>query len=181
MMTWRFVLLLVLFVTPVWAGPLSVEERAAEREALFSELRVAKTEPLGRAAEDRVWRFWMEGPSEKATALVTKAMERRRWYDFAGALKILNEVVKIAPNWAEGWNQRAFIHFLRESYDKSLEDLERAIELEPKHFAALSGKARILMRQGRIKLGQEVLREAVKLHPWLKERDMLLLQPGEEL
>ncbi len=157
------------------------DERAQERTNLFNDLRTAPNEAIGRAAEERIWRFWVTGPSEDATALVAKAMERRRWYDFAGALKLLDDAVKIAPEWAEAWNQRAFIHFLRESYEKSLEDLDKALEREPMHFAAMSGKARIFMRQGRIELGQRVLRQAVKIHPWLRERDLLLASPEKKL
>lgn len=168
----RFALISALLASPVFAG---------EREDLFDALGQAKTEVVGRAAEDAIWKFWMIGPNEEATALVARAMERRRWYDFAGALEILNEAVEKAPEWAEAWNQRAFIHFLRENYDKSLDDLERALELEPKHFGALAGKARILMRQGRMELGQKFLRQAAEIHPFLKERSMLIKLPEEEL
>lgn len=156
------------------------EDREKVRVSLFDELRQAPSEAVGRAVEDRIWWFWMKGPTVEASELVKKAMERRRWHDFAGALKILDEAVKIAPEWSEVWNQRAFIHFLRENYDKSTEDLDRALELEPMHFAAMSGKARILMRQGRMRTGQKILRKAVKIHPWLKERDMLLEQPPRD-
>src|SRR5690606_31046067 len=94
------------------------------------------------------------------------------------ALAILDGVVADAPDYAEGWNQRAFIRFLRDDPDGSLEDIERTLALEPLHFAALAGKAMILMRQGRIEPGQEALRRAVEIHPWLKERAMLLPPPG---
>ena len=50
---------------------------------------------------------------------------------------------------------------------------------EPQHFAALAGQATILMRQGRMELGQKALRRAVEIHPWLKERSMLIPLPGE--
>ncbi|GAA6212481.1 hypothetical protein NBRC116602_22220 [Hyphomicrobiales bacterium 4NK60-0047b] len=150
-------------------------------EALYIELKNSKTESAARAIEDRIWQSWIIGPNAEATDLLAKAMERRRAYDFAGSLEILNKVVEKTPDWAEVWNQRAFVHFLREEFDKSLEDADRAIELEPNHFGALAGKAQILMSQGRTGLGQKALRKAIKLHPFLKERALLIEIPGQEL
>ena len=147
---------------------------------LFERLRNAMTEQEGRLAEDAVWRLWMEAaPSRTVARAVDEAMDARESYDFNRALAILDDVVSQAPDYAEGWNQRAFIRFLKDDLDGSLEDIERALELEPKHFAALAGKAIILMRQGRMDLGQAALRLAVEIHPWLKERSMLIPVPGE--
>lgn len=151
-----------------------------DRAELFRRLRNAQTEREGRMAEDAVWRMWMaEGPSAAIRESVAEAMRRREAYDFAGALAILDRVVADAPGYAEGWNQRAFIRFLRDDPDGALDDIERALALEPLHFAALAGKATILMRQGRVEPGQQALRRAVEIHPWLKERGMLIPLPGE--
>lgn len=150
-------------------------------EKLYSELKQSKTESAARAIENKIWQNWVIGPNTEVTNLLAKAMERRRAYDFAGSLEILKIVVAKSPNWAEVWNQKSFVHFLREEFDKSLEDADRAIELEPNHFGALAGKAQILMSQGRTELGQAALRKAIKLHPFLKERALLIEIPGQEL
>jgi tetratricopeptide (TPR) repeat protein len=88
-------------------------------------------------------------------------------------------VVKQAPDYAQGWNQRAFILFLQEKYDQSLSDIEKALELEPRHFGAMAGQARILMRQCRFVTGQKTLKQAVKIHPFLRERSMIV-ETGEK-
>lgn len=166
-------------LTALLLGRTAWAEDAPDREALFRRLREARTERQGRMAEDAVWRMWMaQAPTAAIREAVAEAMRRREAYDFAGALAILDRVVADAPDYAEGWNQRAFIRFLRDDPDGSLEDIERALALEPRHFAALAGKATILMRQGRMETGQEALRRAVAIHPWLKERSMLLPPPG---
>ncbi len=163
------------------AGPAPAQD-GPDRAALFRRLRQAGTEREGRMAEDAIWRLWMdEGPTAAIREAVAEAMRRREVYDFAGALAILDRVVADAPDYAEGWNQRAFIRFLRDDPDGSLDDIERALALEPLHFAALSGKAIILMRQGRMEAGQSALRRAVEIHPWLKERGMLIPVPGEPM
>lgn len=153
-----------------------------ERGRLFEELLNAPTETAARTAEDAIWKMWMaQGPTAQVRRDVAEAMRARENYDFDKALGILDGVVAAAPDYAEGWNQRAFVHFLKENLDESLSDLQRALELEPKHFAALAGKALVLMRQGRMELGQQALREAIAIDPWLKERHMLIPVPGEVL
>ncbi len=101
-------------------------------------------------------------------------MERRSAYDYAGAIAILDRLVALAPDWAEAWNQRATMRFLADDLDGSLADCERVLELEPKHFGALSGQALILMRQGRFDTAQSILRKAVEIDPFLAERALLV-------
>lgn len=154
--------------------------QARNRRMLFQRLRLAATEREGRRAEDAVWRMWMDAaPTPEVAEAVAEAMRRRERYDWDQALEILNGVAAAAPGYAEGWNQRAFIRFLKQDFDGALEDIERALALEPLHFAALAGRATILMQQGRIGPGQTALRRAVEIHPWLKERSMLIPPPGE--
>jgi tetratricopeptide (TPR) repeat protein len=175
-------LLATAVLAPVFTAmpPASAQEDvAAVRARLFERLLRAPTEADGRAAEDAIWRFWMaQGPTAEIRKDIDRAMARRSAYDFAGAKAILDRVVEAAPLYAEGWNQRAFILFLQDELDGSLADIDRALALEPLHFGALSGRAHVLMRQGRMELGQKALREAVAIHPWLKERSMLIPVPG---
>ncbi|MBX3529320.1 MAG: tetratricopeptide repeat protein [Rhizobiaceae bacterium] len=169
----------IAFAPPAVVPATAQEDAAAVRERLFERLLRAPTEADGRAAEDAIWRFWMaQGPTAEIRKDIDRAMARRSAYDFAGAKAILDRVVEVAPGYAEGWNQRAFILFLQDELDESLADIDRALALEPRHFGALSGRAHVLMRQGRMELGQKALREAVAIHPWLKERSMLIPVPG---
>jgi Tfp pilus assembly protein PilF len=179
-------LLALAVAQPGWSEtappPPGAEAKQAEMDALFAALAAAPTEAEGRVAEDRIWRRWIVGPDRAATDRLAEAMSRIRGYDFAGAIEILDPLIAEQPGWAEPWNQRAFARFLRDEPDLALDDLDRALELEPRHFGALSGKAIVLMGMGRMRLGQQALREAVALHPWLKERNMLLPVPqGDDI
>ncbi|MEM8839625.1 MAG: tetratricopeptide repeat protein [Pseudomonadota bacterium] len=159
------------------------EDKAVERERLFALLKDTQSEAGGRFVADKIWRNWLaSAPSAEVRELVEKSMERRRWYDYDGARTLLNEAIEKAPDYSEGWNQRAYINFLQEKFDEALEDIEKALELEPKHFGALSGKARILFHQGRQELAREALLIAVAIHPWMYERFLLgqIPAPGQE-
>jgi tetratricopeptide (TPR) repeat protein len=180
-----YVLLVATSLLAPAGGAGAVEPVEAERteqthrDRLFDQLKKARTEAEGRAIEHAIWEMWMaEAPTPEIARTVKQAMDARESYDYERALKLLDGVVAAAPTYAEAWNQRAFIRFLREDFDGALEDVEQALKLEPRHFAALSGRALVLMRQGRMEAGQKALREAVEIHPWLKERSMLIPEPG---
>ena len=161
------------------AGVERTEE--ARQDRLFEQLKNARTETEGRAVENAIWEMWMaQAPTPAIARDVKNAMDARESYDFNRALMLLDGVVAAAPNYAEGWNQRAFIRFLKEDPDGALEDIDRALELEPRHFGALAGRGIILMQQDRAQLGQKALREAIEIHPWLKERSMLIPEPKPE-
>ncbi len=110
-----------------------------------------------------------------------RGIERREAYDFEAAYGALDELVSYCPEYAEGYNQRAFVQFLRADYASALEDLELALKLSPTHIAALSGKALSLMGLGRMDAAQAMLREALALNPWLPERSMLIEPAGEDI
>ncbi|RUM96041.1 tetratricopeptide repeat protein [Pseudaminobacter arsenicus] len=150
------------------------------QQRLFESLKNARTEVEGRAIENAIWEMWMaQAPTQDIARSVKDAMDARESYDYDRALALLDAAIAAAPDYAEVWNQRAFIRFLKEDFDGALIDIEKTLTLEPRHFAALSGRALVLMRQGRMELAQQALREAVAIHPWLKERSMIIPEPGE--
>ena len=108
-------------------------------------------------------------------------MSRRASYDFLGARAVLGRLVDYCPDYAEGYNQRAFASYLASDYEAALADLDRALEILPNHVAALSGKSLTLMGLERFDEAQQVLREAVALNPWLQERALLVEPIGTDL
>lgn len=167
---------------PSFAGDLAPPATADEAygKRLFESLRNAHSEVEGRAIENAIWEMWMaQAPTEEIARSIRDAMDARESYDYTRALALLDAAVTAAPDYAEAWNQRAFVRFLREDFEGSLTDIDRALQLEPRHFGALSGRALVLMRFGRMEAAQRALREAVAIHPWLKERALIIPEPGE--
>ncbi|NNU79758.1 hypothetical protein HMH01_04810 [Halovulum dunhuangense] len=177
---------LLLALVPFLAGPAlaacpPVDDRADLRAELLTGILNAGSEAEARQLSDRLWQVWTTAPDSFAQSLLDRGMSRREAYDFAAAEEIFDELIAYCPDYVEGYNQRAFIRFLRENYDGSLADLDVVLAADPFHFAALSGRALNLMRQGRMDLGQQALRDALRLNPWLPERNMLIPQPGDRL
>ena len=140
---------------------------------LLAEVREAKTEREGRAVSDRMWALWVIAPDTDAQELLDTGMSRREIFDFDGASKAFDALIAYCPDYAEGWNQRACVNFLRQDFEKALVDLDQALLLTPVHIGALSGKALTLLSMGESDEGQRVLRDALALNPWLQERAYL--------
>nr|WP_309501442.1 tetratricopeptide repeat protein [uncultured Roseovarius sp.] len=142
-------------------------------EALIAAAQAAPDQQAGREISNAMWEYWTVAPDQYAQELLDTGMERREAYDFAGALKAFHALVDYCPDYAEGYNQRAFAHFLREEYAEALPDLERAITLVPQHVAARTGLALTLMRLQRTGEAALALRAALEMNPWLGERSLL--------
>ena len=154
---------------------------AADETRLFENIREAENEMAARPFSNGLWELWTMAPDEPAQELLDQGMSARASYDFLRATEALDKLVDYCPNYAEGYNQRAFVNFLREDFESALLDLDRAIALSPRHTGALTGKALTLIGLGRDAEAQLLLREAVALHPWLGERHLITDPPGEEL
>lgn len=101
--------------------------------------------------------------------------------DLLGARDALDTLVAYCPEYAEGWNQRAFVHFRVQDYEAALADLDMAQELNPRHLGVLTGKALTLIGLGREAEAVPVLRAALALNPYLSERALLDRILGEDI
>jgi len=164
-----------------WAECAALPDIAEPSARLILELREAEDEMAAREFSAGLWELWLTAPDAKAQAMLDEGIARLRIADHDGAEAAFSELVAYCPDYAEGYNQRAFSAFLRGDYGQALEDLDRALNRSPAHVGALSGKALTLMGLGRIDAGQGVLREALRLNPWLSERRLLIEKPGEDL
>ncbi len=83
------------------------------------------------------------------------------------ALQMLDAVVELAPDYAEGWSRRAYVFYRQSDYDRAVGDLRRALALEPNHFKALEGLARILRESGQKKSALKVYEQLLRIHPYM--------------
>jgi len=138
---------------------------------LFDTLATADNQRAAQETEGKIWQSWFgQSPSADVRAALDAGMKRREAYDYESAEQHFDLVVEWAPNFAEGYNQRAFIRFLRDNLAGAKTDLERALELEPRHFGALTGMFHVLLRQDRQRAAFGMLQRAVEIHPWIQER-----------
>ena len=149
------------------------ESAAKERAALFTALAAAKDDAEAREIEERLWTFWRSLADDESRQLLEQSREAQLRFDYAESLIYNKEVVKHAPQFAEGWNQLGYVYFLAGQYDASLNAIEHVLALEPMHYAALAGKGIILYYAGKVEAAQAPLKRALAINPWLKERNLI--------
>jgi tetratricopeptide (TPR) repeat protein len=177
---------LALLLLSLAAGPLAAQgcpappDHSDRIDTLLAEVRAAETEAEAQRITNVMWELWSEAPDEEAQAVLDRGMAKRAGFDLLGAIGDFDRLIAYCPDYAEGYNQRAFALFIRGDYPQALEDLDRTLALNPTHVAAMAGRALTLMGLGRMDDGQAALRAALALHPWLPERRMLL-DRGQEL
>ncbi|MEO0866580.1 MAG: tetratricopeptide repeat protein [Pseudomonadota bacterium] len=146
---------------------------SSELSEVIEMARIAPDERGGQVASDKMWDIWLRAPDTAAQEVLDRGMRQRGNFDFVGAYESFDALVAYCPDYAEGYNQRAFISFLREDYNAALVDLDRALALSPDHVGAQSGRALTLMNLGRRDDARAQLEAALDNNPWLGERHLL--------
>ncbi len=177
----RISALLAVLAAPAFADCPPVVDYTAEMDLLIAEAQRAETAQGGRYAAQAMWAVWMKAPDQKAQDLLNRGLSHLGSGDLTPAREVFSELVDYCPDYAEGYNQRAFVAFLRNDFPEALRDLDKAIARSPRHVAAISGKALTLQSMGRFEESQKVLREALALNPWIPERRYLKEIPGEDI
>lgn len=170
----------VLAGVPVWAECPPPPDHADALTALIERVKDAPDERSAKIISNEMWEIWADAPDTRAQELLDEGMVRREAYDFAGAVDAFDALIDYCPEYAEGYNQRAFVNFIRQDYEEALPDLERAVALSPRHIAAMTGQALTLAALERKAEAALVLREALELNPWLSERALLPVLEYEE-
>ena len=117
--------------------------------------------------EDRIWDVWMHHPHRAAAHaldLATGDIAARR-YDIAETRLTL--LLRRAPDFAEAWHKRAALYYLLGRDHECLHDLERTLELEPRHFGAMLHFAEILRSSDAVAEARFALCAARSIHPHL--------------
>ncbi|MEP1588111.1 MAG: tetratricopeptide repeat protein [Tateyamaria sp.] len=183
----KFLVIFSLLSAPVWAESCPpTPDSSAELSALIDQIREAKDERAAKPISDQMWEIWLDAPDDAAQDLLNNGLRQRNNFDFVGALETFDRLTEYCPAYAEGYNQRAFTHFMVEDYSKALNDLDIALDLSPDHVGVQSGRALTLMNMGLLDEARTQMQAALDNNPWLSERALMengaLLGPkGEDI
>jgi len=142
-----------------------LNDRAHNLDFLFGALEAAPDDETAKAIEQRIWALWMISRSDTANLLMTHVQKAVEEKDLDLAVKLLDAIVKIRPDYVEAWNRRATIFYMKHDYGRSVADIREVLKREPRHFGALTGFALILQDIGDDKQALEVYRRALAVYP----------------
>lgn len=141
------------------------EMREETLDRLFASLRRASDEQAAKATEEKIWELWSRSDSPTAEVLLRQAVMATGAAENAASLEILDRIIAAYPSFAEAWNRRATLQFMLGNYNASLGDIEKVLDLEPRHFGALAGRGMIYQRQGKWSAALAAFREALQMNP----------------
>jgi tetratricopeptide (TPR) repeat protein len=156
-------------------------DRTRGLDFLFGALKAAPDEASAKHVEARIWALWMQTPSDTAALLMVRAKAAMDAKQIDVALKLLDAVVKLRPEYVEAWNRRATLYYMQNDYTHSLEDIEQVLSREPRHFGALAGLGMIMQELGDDKRALDAFRKALAVNPHLEKVPELVKTLSEKV
>jgi len=180
-------MLAILILTAGWPGLMATaDQRDPVLDGLFDELQrtasVTDAEPI--VAE--IWIRWTAFAGEtdrdtRASSLMAAGMQMMGNGRLESAERVFTELVSTHPDHSEAWNKRATVRFMRGNDAGSRSDIARVIELEPRHFGALSGLGMINVRRGDLAGALQAFEAALRVNPHMPQAADIVVRLREQL
>lgn len=156
--------LAALLLTLCTAGPAAADQNDPRLGPLFERLPEAQG-AAARMIEMQIWSIWMQSPDRIAGLLLEEGAVHMQNRAYAQARKSFDAAIERAPELAEAWNKRATLRYLQGDLDGSVQDIQRTLVLEPRHFGALSGLGLINLRLDRPEAALQAFEAALAVNP----------------
>ena len=135
--------LLSLFFLLLLSASAFADQNDVRLAELFRSLKATDSVSKAVFFESKIWRIWMEHYDPEVESAMFQGVEAMKLQQFEQAFGLFSLLIKLAPDYAEGWNKRATVLYLMGRFKDSEADVMRTLELEPRHFGALSGQGLI--------------------------------------
>ncbi len=132
----KTLLFAIVFWLPSTAG---ADQNDKRLDDLFARLQTSEDMAMNRIVEAQIWGIWLQSDSDTVNLLMQQGITAMSAGDNPTALGAFNAITELAPKYSEGWNKRATVLYLMGHYRDSASDCARVLDLEPRHFGALSG------------------------------------------
>jgi hypothetical protein len=135
---------------------------------LFRELQQGEPGRDPDEIEDLIWALWISHEEQEAEETMAVAVDALASGAHDEARPLLDTLVARYPAWPEAWNKRATLAFIEQRDVACLADIARTLEMEPRHFGAVSGFGQICLRHGHLNEARAAFQVALALNPHLE-------------
>ena len=155
-------------------SPLQV---AAETDLapLLDELREADEPRAGEIVRE-VEREWRLSGSTSIDLLFRRGQEALESEDWVLAIEHLTAVTDHAPDFAEGWILRATAFWRKDQLGLAMDDLGRALQLNPQNWNALYGIGILFRELDEYDRAEDAFRMALEANPYHEDSETALKQ-----
>ena len=159
--------ILIVSISLLFASKIALADQNDPRlNNLFKKLNETENQDEIRDLISDIWNIWYEVDDPKVIEYFEKGIQAMNLRNYPLAIRFFNNLIKEDPNFAEGWNKRATVHFMMGNFDQSMQDIIKTLELEPRHFGALDGMGLIFIHQGQFQQAIDVYDKMLEIFPF---------------
>ncbi len=133
-------------------------------------------ENIRNQATKELWRIWFHQKGRYGIELIERSQIMFETGDMTQAEALLTELIKDQPDFAEAWNRRAVLYYTLGEYEKSKNDCEQVIKLNPVHFGAFYGLGLCHAALGHYRSAIQVFQKALEIQPYALVIQKLILE-----
>ena len=171
-MEFKKTILVILYVSIFFSTAQSSQKNTLNN--LFNQLEKINNSKSAVLLEEKIWSIWNEHPTNnKLTEKLEFGTELMQYGDYNYALRVFDNIIVTDPEWSEAWNKRATLYFLMSQFTNSLDDIDKVLDIEPRHFGALSGQARIFIKLQKYEKAIKSIERALRFYPSFKSGEMI--------
>ena len=159
--------ILIVSISLLFASKIALADQNDPRlNNLFKKLNETENQDEIRDLISDIWNIWYEVDDPKVIEYFEKGIQAMNLRNYPLAIRFFNDLIEEDPNFAEGWNKRATVHFMMGNFDQSMQDIIKTLELEPRHFGALDGMGLIFIHQGQFQQALDVYDKMLEIFPF---------------
>ena len=159
--------ILIVSISLLFASKIALADQNDPRlNNLFKKLNETENQDEIRNLISDIWNIWYEVDDPKVIEYFEKGIQAMNLRNYPLAIRFFNNLIEEDPNFAEGWNKRATVHFMMGNFDQSMQDIIKTLELEPRHFGALDGMGLIFIHQGQFQQAIDVYDKMLEIFPF---------------
>lgn len=150
--------------------PAAMAQADAERiplDQLFLSLKSAPDQITANSIATQIWQHWFSPDDPELAERMLDIVATRAAFNTSRTMELLDKLIADRPDYAEGWNRRATLHFEMGNYEESLADIAETLAREPRHFGALSGQALVYLALGDTENARRAVEAAREVHPFI--------------
>ena len=143
---------------------------------LFNDLKQSASHGAAQVVEKKIWEIWTSHKIPQIEVLMDRGIKLLNSNNLDEAMVVFNSLLDQAPDFSEAWNKRATIYFLMGDFEKSMQDIQSTLALEPRHFGAISGLGLIFNALERPENALKAFRRVQEIYPLSRSAKSFILK-----
>lgn len=127
-------------------------------------------------ATAQLWHIWFHQKGVYGMEQLERSQVMLQLGETTQAEALLTELIRDQPDFAEAWNRRAILYYTLGQYEKSRDDCQEVIKLNPVHFGALHGLGLCHAALGDYTAAIQEFRRALEIQPYALVNQKLILE-----